>query len=193
MGQEYELKFRAAHKDLAGIQARWPGQWQAIQMRTTYYSTPSGKLEQLRCTLRSRLENGVCVCTLKTPAVNGVRGEWEIECDRIEDAIPELCKLSRWEELAFLLEEPVFPTCGARFTRLAKTVALPACTLEIALDEGVLTGDGKELPLCEVEVELKAGERTGADAFAAALAAEFSLEVQPESKFRRALRLYKGE
>lgn len=193
MGQEYELKFRATHKDLAGIQARWPGQWQAIQMRTTYYSTPSGKLEQLRCTLRSRLENGVCVCTLKTPAVNGVRGEWEIECDRIEDAIPELCKFSRWEELAFLLEEPVFPTCGARFTRLAKTVALPACTLEIALDEGVLTGDGKELPLCEVEVELKAGERAGADAFAAALAAEFSLEVQPESKFRRALRLYKGE
>ena len=193
MGQEYELKFRATHKDLAGIQARWPGAWQAIRMETTYYSTPSGKLEQLRCTLRSRLENGVCVCTLKTPAVDGVRGEWELECDRIEDAISELGKLSHWEELAFLLEEPVFPTCGARFTRLAKTVELPACTLEIALDEGVLTGDGKELPLCEVEVELKAGERAGADTFAAALAAEFSLDMQPESKFRRALRLYKGE
>lgn len=193
MGQEYELKYRATQQELAQIQARWPGAWQTIRMETTYYSTPSGKLEQLRCTLRSRLENGVCVCTLKTPAVDGVRGEWELECDRIEEAVPELCKLSGWEELAFLLKEPLYPTCGARFTRLAKTVTLPECTLELALDRGVLTGAGRELPLAEVEVELKTGSRAGADTFAAALATEFSLEVQPESKFRRALRLYKGE
>ena len=192
MGQEYELKYTATSAVQEQVQTRYPGHWQAIQMQTTYYGTASGRLEQLRFTLRSRLENGVCVCTLKTPAKDGARGEWELVCDRIEDAVPELCKLSGLEEVAFLLTEPVFPTCGAQFTRLAKTVVLPECTVEIALDRGVLTGGDREEALCELEVELKSGSRTAADAFAATLAAEFSLEAQPLSKFRRALHLYQG-
>ena len=72
-------------------------------------------------------------------------------------------------------------------TRLAKTVELENCTVEIALDLGVLLGRGKELPLCEVEVELKAGSQEAAVAFAETLAAEHALEKEPLSKFRRAL------
>ncbi len=40
-------------------------------------------------------------------------------------------------------------------TRRALTVELESCTVELALDSGVLLGSGRELPLCEVEVELK--------------------------------------
>lgn len=193
MGQEYELKYQATEDILALVQARFPGDWQTIRMESTYYDTASRHLEDLRCTLRRRMENGVCVCTLKTPAANGVRGEWEVQRDTIQSAIPMLCKLSGLQSLAFLETEPVFATCGARFIRRALTLTLPDCTVELALDTGVLTGGGREERLCELEVELKGGSRGGADAFAAALAEAFSLQIQPLSKFRRALRLAQGD
>ena len=193
MGQEYELKYRATEETLRAVQARFPGDWQTLRMETTYYDTASGALEALRCTLRRRMENGVSVCTLKTPAASGVRGEWEVQCDTIQAAIPMLCKLSGLRSLAFLETQPVFATCGAQFTRRALTLALPDCTVEVALDAGVLTGGGRQEPFCELEVELKGGSRGGADAFAAALAEAFSLQIQPLSKFRRALRLTQGE
>ena len=83
--------------------------------------------------------------------------------------------------------------CGARFTRLAKTVELPGCTVEIALDEGVLLGGGREIPLCELEVELKAGTEAAAMAWARHLAEKFGLRSESQSKFRRASLLAKGE
>ena len=80
----------------------------------------------------------------------------------------------------------MIPICGARFLRKAKTVTLPDCTVEIALDKGVLLGGGKEIPLCEVEVELKTGPEGAAVTFAQALAAEFGLQPEQKSKFKRA-------
>ena len=188
MGREFELKFRADPTRQALILERF-GAFAAIAMETTYYDAPDGALSDRKITLRRRLEGGKSVCTLKTPAKDGSRGEWELECDRIEAAIPELCKLSGWEELTFLTAGGVEPVCGARFDRLAKTVVLPDCTVEIALDRGILTGGGREIPLCEVEVELKAGSEAAAVAFARELATEYGLQTEKKSKFRRALAL----
>ena len=64
--------------------------------------------------------------------------------------------------------------------------------LELALDRGVLTGGGKEIPLCEVEIELKEGSQSFADHYAKCLAQKYGLIPQPHSKFRRALAL-RGE
>ena len=57
------------------------------------------------------------------------------------------------------------------------------------VDSGILFGGGQELPLCEVEVELKQGSREDAARYAAKLAEEFGLTPAPKSKFRRALDL----
>ena len=65
--------------------------------------------------------------------------------------------------------------------------------VELAIDAGVLTGGGREIPLCEVEVELKSGSQDACDRYAEALATRFGLTPEPQSKFRRALALYKGE
>ena len=64
---------------------------------------------------------------------------------------------------------------------------------ELALDQGILLGGSKELPLCEVEVELKSGSEAAATALAQALAAAYSLSEEPKSKFRRAMDLAQGE
>ncbi len=188
MGREFELKYRATPEAQERIAARLGG-FTPISMETTYYDTPGKALSRLRITLRRRRENDRQICTLKTPADGFGRGEWEIGCPRIEDALSPLFAMSGRDDLSRLTRQGVIAVCGARFTRLVKTVVLAQCSVEVALDQGVLLGGGKEAPLCEVEVELKSGREQAAADYARALAEEFSLCPEEKSKFRRALAL----
>lgn len=193
MGIEYELKFRATEPALQRIRQDIAGQEQLLQMQTTYYDTPSGSLSARHCTLRRRMENGVSVCTLKIPAAGAGRQEWEVLCDTIEDAADKLCKLGAPRQVLALTLEGLLPICGARFQRIAKTIQVDDTVMELALDSGVLTGGGKEIPLCEMEVELKSGSELVCTVFAQQLATRYELSPEPQSKFRRALALYRGE
>ena len=188
MGREFELKFRATPEQQEAIAALY-GDFSTITMETTYYDTPNGDLSARHITLRRRLENGSAVCTVKTQLEGLGRGEWETQQERIEDAVPVLCKLGCTEDLVSLTAPGLVQVCGARFTRRSKTIDSEGCTVELALDRGVLLGGGKEVPLCEVEVELKSGEEADALLFARLLAAKFELIQEKRSKFRRALSL----
>lgn len=185
MGREYELKFAAAVEVQAAIEEKY-GPFRPITMESAYYDTADGVLAQRHVTLRQRRENGVAVCTVKTPLSDGSRGEWELEWDTPETMVEELCKLGAPAELLALTANGIREVCGARFTRRAASIALEHGVVELALDHGVLTGGGKELPLCEVEVELKEGPDAVASDFAAILAEEFGLRPEHRSKFRRA-------
>ena len=193
MGVEYELKFQADPDSQDAVRQAVAGEETVYDLQTTYYDTPSGAMSGRRYTLRRRLENAVSVCALKIPEEGAGRGEWEVCCESIYDAIDRLCQLGAPADLKELVAEGIVPVCGAKFTRIAKTVVLEDCTLELALDRGVLIGGGKEVPLCEIEVELKAGTREACNRYAGMLAAKFHLEQERLSKFRRALALYKGE
>lgn len=186
MGREFELKYRATPEALAALEQAY-GNFTGIRMQTTYYDTFDGKLFNRRWTLRQRLENERSVCTLKIPLEDGSRGEWEVEAPGLITGIPKLCQLGAPMDLMVLTVNGITPVCGARFTRLAKTLQLEDATVELALDSGVLTGRGKEAPLCEIEVELKAGSEAAAVRFARELAEKFSLTEEPQSKYRRAL------
>lgn len=191
MGIEYEWKFRATPEKIAAVEAFAQGQTHHFQMHTTYYDTPTGQLTARHYTLRRRMENDASICALKAPAEGG-RQEWEVACPSITDAIEMLCKLGGPKELPALASEGLVALCGAKFHRLARTVTLAACTLELALDQGILYGGGREQALCEIEVELKSGSRKACDQYALALQRQFSLTPEPKSKFRRALDLQKG-
>lgn len=192
MGVEYEIKFKATENAILAIDRAFSEKATIFEMETTYYDTPTGALSAKFYTLRKRLENGVAVCTLKVPADCG-RGEWELPCADILQAIPKLVEMGAPKDLADLTGKGIAPICGAKFTRIAKTLSLTDGTVELALDRGILFGGGREEPLCEVEVELKGGDVSLCDAFAKMLATEFSLKLEKKSKFRRALSLYKGE
>jgi inorganic triphosphatase YgiF len=191
MGIEYELKFRATPQAQAQVLASTNAPWQTIAMETTYYDTPKGSLSARRCTLRRRLENGISVCTLKTPAPGSARGEWDTQKPSIEEAYVELCKLADPSLLPLIEAEGLVVVCGARFTRRCTCLDLGDTQVEVALDEGILMGGGKEIPLCELEVELKSGSRETAAAFAQLLAKKYGLQPEEKSKFRRALDLAK--
>ena len=59
--------------------------------------------------------------------------------------------------------------------------------------QGILFAGNKEIPLCEVEIELKSGSDEAAVALAHKLAAQYDLKEEPRSKFRRAMGLSQGE
>lgn len=186
MGIEFELKYRATAQQLGRIREAYPG-GTAKQMRTTYYDTPQNHFAARKWTVRHRQEGDQHVCTLKTPAADGVsRGEWECHCPDIYEALPQLARLSGEEELLQLAEGGLVVACGARFTRIAQTLTLGESTAELALDQGELLNGEKVLPFAEVEVELKSGDAEEIRLFARALAARFGLEPEPKSKFYRA-------
>jgi len=188
MGREFELKFQANGEKLLSLREQY-GPFQEIAMETAYYDTADGFLRSRKWTLRLRFENGVSVCTVKTPDIGGGRGEWEVNCGDIETAIPALVALGAPEELLCVAGAGVREVCAARFTRLAAVFSPEDCTVELALDEGVLLGGGKELPFAEVEVELKAGSESAVVRFAEALAAQYQLEPEHKSKVQRAMAL----
>ena len=193
MGIEFELKYRADRQTQALLRREFPGDEAVYQMESTYYDTAAGDFSRQRCTLRRRYENGRSICTLKTPAAGHGRNEWEVECDTIEAAVSELCKLGIPEDLLSPAKAGLVPICGARFTRIAKTLELPDCTVELALDSGILMGGSRECPLEEAEIELKVGSEAVCAAFATKLAEIYGLVPEEKSKFLRALELAKGE
>ena len=190
MGKEFEIKFKATQDQLAAIEAEY-GCFSLFSMETTYYDAVDGSLSARHITLRRRLENDVAVCTVKTPLDGFGRGEWDTECDSIEAAIPVLCKLGCAEDLKTLTAVGIVEVCSARFIRKCKPLRSGNSTVELALDQGVLLGGGREMPLCEVEVELKEGREEDALLFARVIAGKYSLQREERSKFRRALDLAK--
>jgi len=188
MGREFELKFRTDAEVLEKIREKYQD-FTTISMETTYYDTFDLKLAFHHWTLRRRMENGVSVCTFKRPREDGSRGEWEVEAGSIMEGIIKLCQNGADPELMRITAGGLMETCGARFTRLAKQMEVPGGTVELALDQGVLIGKGKELPFWEVEVELKEGSDEVAADFAKSLAEEFQLVAEPKSKFVRAMTL----
>ncbi len=185
MGRELEFKYGASPEAIGNIREKFSG-FSPISMETTYYDTQDLKLSMHHWTLRRRMENGRALCTVKVPRDDGSRGEWEVESGNIMAALMDLCKMGAPWELMRCCAGGVYPLCGARFTRQAATLEIPGAVVELALDQGILTGRGREMPLCEVEVEYKSGSEAAALAFAAELAAEFGLEREPLSKFARA-------
>lgn len=192
MGREFELKYRATATAQAAIREDFDG-FREIAMQTTYFDTPDSALSARRITLRLRRENDMTICTVKTPLPDGSRGEWECQATDIATGLTGLVQCGAPVQIALLAEKGLVPVCGARFTRLAAQVQTADGTAELALDSGILLGGGKEMPLCEVEVELKTGSDTAVLAFAAALAEKYGLQPETKSKFRRALALAQGE
>lgn len=189
MGREFELKYTATPQKLAEIRSLFQN-WVEFSMKTTYFDTADHQLAAKKCTLRQRSENGTSVCTLKTPTDGLGRGEWDVQADWSENAVARLFENAGEKPIAF---SALMPVCGASFTRLAVTEEIPGCTVEIALDQGILLGGGRELPLCELEIEVKSGSENAAIAWAGHFAARFDLKPESKSKFKRALLLAKGE
>ena len=192
MGREFELKYAATAAAQQAIREAF-GDFRTIRMETTYFDTPDGALAARHVTLRLRKENEDCVCTMKTPLPDGSRGEWECRASDILSGVETLCNLGAPKDLCNLASRGVVAVCGAKFTRLAAEISTADGMAELAIDSGILLGGGKEVPLCEVEIEHKSGSDQSTIDLATVIAVRFGLAQEKRSKFRRALDLAKGE
>ena len=145
MPREFEIKYRLTEGAFAALSGQY-GPFRQIRMETTYFDTPGQALSARKWTLRRRYENGVSVCTLKTPSPDGGRGEWEVTCPDIAHALEPLVALGAPEELLPLGVE-LRPLCAARFVRLAADLPYGESRLELALDRGSLLGGDREAPI----------------------------------------------
>lgn len=192
MGKELEWKFASTQEQLQRLQIEIDGDETRYQMQTTYYDTADGLLSQRRCTLRCRLENGRKVCTFKTPVSDTERGEFDVSDLSLEEALPALAEASGVTQL-LTLAQSLQQVCGARFVRIAKQIREKDFEAELALDEGVLLGGGRQIPLCEVELEYKSGDEEAFSQYAQAFGLQHGLQTEKRSKFARAMALAKGE
>ena len=165
-----------------------------IRMRTTYYDTEDGFLAQRRWMLRLRTEDGRSVVTMKIPGEGHTRGEWEVESEYLDEALPKLAALGAPQALTSLQPDMLAPICGASFTRITAELRLSDDTsCMICGDVGDLTGGENAALLCELELELKHGSEAELAAFARELMETYHLSEQPLSKLQRARALAAAE
>lgn len=191
MGLEFELKFDAKLSSQVALIRAFPT-WDSTQMHTAYYDTPSYALAKRKITLRCRWEDDVPVCTVKTPAGELARGEWEVAGQEdIAKAIPALCELGAPRELLEWTREGLTCIGGAVFTRRSNSVTEGDTVMEVSLDIGYLYSGEEKQPLQEMEVELKSGSREVTVAWANRMAASCDMQPEPRSKFSRVMELRK--
>ena len=198
MAAESELKMEIAPQTSAEfIEFMAANGWKpnsSLMLANCYYDTPNQDLQRGRIALRVRRAGNQWIQTLKTAGsveANGIttRGEWEWELPNSE--------LNTNVALEYLPEDidvaalrPLFTTDFKRTTWL---VDYKGASIEVALDQGEIFAAPRRVPISEVELELKTGDKGGLLALAEVLQASIKLQVSTVSKAQRAQQLLDGD
>ena len=165
MAHEVELKFDVEPGGVAPIRAApalaaAPSREQRHD--TVYFDTSDGALRRAGFSLRVRRSGDRYVQTAKRKRGSAaglfVRQEWEADVagfglDRDALAAPALNKL-----LATIAPGAIKPLIRTRFRRTSWLIDHKGSRIEVVLDEGRVSSGKAETPLCELELELKAGK-----------------------------------
>lgn len=196
MGKEQEWKLTvpepALLEDILAweeIRSRMLEAPREYHMQTSYFDTPDRRWSRQRITIRCRLENETPVVCVKAPlpgAAEHLRGEWELPgSDDVAAALPLLVEQGAPEEL--LGARGLVSMWEADFRRRAVLLGFAdGSRCELALDLGALYGPTHYLPLCELELEMKAGDPAATLALLERLRVRYALTPQEKSKFARA-------
>ena len=140
----------------------------------------------------------VWVQTLKTGGANGsaltLRGEWEADVANSELNV-DVLKATPWSKIdpdgaLYRALAPCFITRFERTTWLVR--AKDQSLVEVALDIGQIESAGKFAPICELELELKAGTTSSLLDLAQSLAASVAVVPASLSKAERGYALAEG-
>jgi triphosphatase len=197
--REFELKFQVPPQRRADVErALRKGAVTRQRLQARYFDTPQGALERAAMVLRLRKEGRRWVQTVKCTAGRGLFDRLEHEAPAASPIAPDL-SLHDGSEVAPLLAQalaqtgedasalqPVFAT---DVVRLARTVSTAQTAVELALDQGRITVAGRELPVLELEFELKAGVPSALIELTQDWCAKYGLWLDPQSKAMAGRRL----
>lgn len=167
----------------------------AHQLVSTYYDTPDRRLGRRQIAFRVRQSGRRFIQTLKAPneaAAGAVlaRGEWEVE---LPGAAPELAAFADpavLEVTGLVLPDEIEAVFEARFKRRVLLVEWPdgerpSARIELAFDRGAIRAEGREVPIGEIELELKSGDPQSLFELAEAMHGLVPLSLQPLDKALR--------
>jgi len=191
MDREIELKFLIPPESAALALAQLHGEGAVRQLDATYFDTPDHALRKAGFGLRVRDGEGGRKQTLKSASAGGVfsRGEWETA---IAGPDPDRDALARTPAAAMLDGETLTPVFTTRVERVVRIVHVGDAIIEAALDRGELSADGRRAPVCELELELKAGQPGALFDLARELAKRTPLRLSLISKAERGYGLAAG-
>jgi len=207
---EIELKLSLPTTDPAGLVqllAKVPllarRKTQTLNLFNQYFDTPDQALRRQRCALRiRRVGEGDQVQWLQT-LKNGAsdasalsqRGEWESPVSGPELSLDVLADTA-WAQMdrsgqLFASLQPCFVTEFQRTIWLIKR-SNGSC-VEVALDIGTVLAGGQLAPICELELELKAGSPNDLFAVASSIAKSVAVLPANQSKAQRGFLLAQGD
>lgn len=199
MAKEIELKLAlsprdaralAGHPLLAGLAPR------RRRLLNTYYDTPDLGLKGRRVALRFRKIGSQWLLTVKSaePASGGLamRSEWEYPAQPgvFDFSAVDAPDLRRDLDAAQPALLPVFTT---DFRRTLWTIDFGASRIEVALDRGHVASQGRQAPLCELELELLEGDVADLFALTRELQKQVPLHPSVASKAERGYALFADE
>ncbi len=165
---------------------------ETLDQHDTFFDTVDRALSRTKHAVRVRRANERLLVTLKGPGTveNGVhsRPEWELPTTSDQPAQwPELIR-SKLHDL--IGEQQLAPLFTIRNGRRTWVLMRDDQVLgEVALDEGVIESGGQQLPLHELEIELKGGDENDLHALAAIIGQHLPAQPEDRSKFARGLAL----
>jgi inorganic triphosphatase YgiF len=186
--REIELKFACGPEDLAAVLAAAPaGDDETRELISVYFDTPDLALQKAGASLRVREHKGQRIQTLK-------RGQGLVR-EEHEAPIEGLAPDPALEPLPKLLPQgaSLRPAFNVRVSRRQRTFRYRGAKIEMALDQGEVTGGEQKSPICEVELELKSGPAAALFALARELSAAAPLYLAFDSKAARGQALVAGD
>ncbi len=214
MSNEIELKFQINNCDIADLQS-FLNQWASsdelefsslsnnqrtfstLSLCNCYYDTADNYLRNHHCGLRLRItennESKQYEMTLKrdSHAIAGLheRAEYNVDlsCPQLDLSLfpvgvfPNDCDIEK-------LQQNLKPLFTTNFTRQVWLLSFANSEIEVALDIGKITSNGKFKPIQEVELEIKQGNKQDLINFAIELS-RFNLHLFSQSKASRGYRL----
>lgn len=175
----------------------------SAQLTTRYFDTDRFGLRQHGLSLRVRTDGSGAVQTLKSAGNGGIgvseRGEWEMP---VTGSVPELELLCQLEGLPSKFSR-VLRNLGRRaklrerfrvdVTRQTWQLRVGKAHIEMALDEGWINCGETRVPVSELELELKSGDKSALYEMAKELAGQIAVRPGEMSKGARGYALCRGE
>jgi inorganic triphosphatase YgiF len=158
---EQELKFYVPESSRAKLeQALRRGAVTQTRLRALYFDNPLRELASQKIALRLRLEGQQWVQTLKMPG-DKLISRLEFNHER---SVPELdLSVYKGTQAANVFDDLTQPLLIRFDTQVLRTLRLqrvPGGSVEIAFDQGYIQAGALQLPVQELEVELKRGTLT---------------------------------
>jgi inorganic triphosphatase YgiF len=188
--REIELKFLCAPGDLGAVLAAAPdGDEDSRELISVYFDTPDLTLQKAGVSLRVRESKGRRILTMKR-GEGLAREEYEtpLESDQPTNELAPLREILSDSDAAALT-----PAFNVRVNRRQRLVRFGEAEIELALDQGEVSGGRRVSPISEVELELKSGRPEALFDLARELAKSAPLYLSFDTKSARGQALVADE